>query len=104
MVRIAFGLEFGLGCLPLALDFFVGKGTETHTPPFKNHNPHRRLASPINDAPFTLRAPIACAAEGRFVVRGDFDISFPLIDSAEELRAEFDIVGGGLAAVLDQGV
>lgn len=104
MVRFAFGLEFRLGCLPLALDFFVGKGAETHTPPFKNHNPHRGLTSPIDDAPFAFRGPIARAAEGRFVVRGDFDIRFPLIDSAEEVRAEFDIVGGGLAAVLDQGV
>ena len=104
MVAVAFGLEFCLGCLPLALDFFVGKGTETHTPPLKNHNPHRRLTSPIDDAPFILRAPIARAAEGRFVVRGDFDIRSPLIDSAEEVGAEFDIVGGGLAAVLDQGV
>jgi len=58
----------------------------------------------VDDSPLTLRPSITCAAERRFVVRGDLDVSPALIDGAEELNSEFDIVGRWLTAVLHERV
>jgi hypothetical protein len=89
---------------PFALDFFVTKSTEAHTPAFENDHLNRRLALTVADLPLACRESVSRASESRLVIRRDLDIALAVRDSCKCLDTELYVVCRRLATMLNKRI
>jgi hypothetical protein len=101
MISILVENPRSLCTLPLVHQLLITQTSETHTPTLENHNFNWWLAVFIDNFPSLWICAIALAIMQRFVVAGDANICFAGCELGEDLFAERNVVGGGLAAVLD---
>jgi hypothetical protein len=90
-----------LCALPCIHQFLVTQTSEAHAPALKNHYFDGWFVIFVNHFPSFWICAVALAIVERFVVTGDADVWFAGCELREYLFAERDVVGGGLAAVLD---
>jgi hypothetical protein len=87
--------------LPCIHQFLVTQTSKAHAPALENHYFDGGFVVFVDDFPSFWFCAIAFAIVERFVVAGDANVWFAGCELGEYLFAEGDVVGGGLAAVLD---
>jgi hypothetical protein len=104
MISILVKYSRRLCSLPFVHQFLITQTSETHTPTLENHNFNRWLAVFVDNFPSLWICAIALTIMQRFVVARDANVCFAGCELREDLFAERNVVGGGLAAVLNQWV
>lgn len=100
--RILTGLPLVHGRLPLPPQRLIIPSAEPNAPPLEN-NHLDLLVVTVDNLPLRALHPVAPPAEGGFVVLRDRSL-LPVSQRSEDLVSEREIVGGWLAAVLEERV
>jgi len=90
-----------LGTFPFIHQFLVTQTPKTHAPALEDYYFDWWFAVFVDDFPSLWIRAIALAIVKGFVVVRDANVGFAGCELREDLLAEGDVVGGGLAAVLD---